>query len=42
MLKFFYKVNTYLELKTINPDAVSVYEKIGFREIKKRMRLELV
>lgn len=31
-----------LELKTTNLDAVSVYEKVGFREVKKRMRLELV
>ena len=31
-----------LELKTTNPDAVSVYEKVGFKEVKKRMRLELV
>lgn len=31
-----------IELKTTNPDAVSVYEKVGFKEVKKRMRLELV
>lgn len=30
------------EKKTTNPDAVRVYKKVGFKEVKKRMRLELI